>query len=435
MIKEETGSIEDLKFDSKNFNKHTAKGMGLLEKSLSNFGAGRSILVDKDNNIIAGNGIAEVAGQIGITKTRVVETTGDELVVVRRTDVTLDSKQGREMALADNATAASDLSWDMETLNEQAEAFDFDPGDWEVKEWNTAGYGDDDISENGSMVSRYGAPPFSVLDTRQGYWQEARERWLKLGIESEVGRGDNLLRFSKQTMINNGTSVFDPFLCELMYKWFCTKNGGILDCFAGGSVRGIVAGKTGHSYLGLELREEQVKANIDQRDEILGAEDISVNWVIGDSNVTLDSVDQKFDMIFSCPPYADLEHYSDNEADLSNMEYKDFLTAYRSIIKKSVSKLKDDRFAVFVVGEVRANEGDYYNFVSDTIQAFKDAGMVYYNEIILLNSAGSLPLRAGRLFNASRKVGKMHQNILVFYKGDIKKIKNNFGVVVEEGDD
>lgn len=95
------GSIEQLKFDDKNFNKHTEYGMGLLEKSLRENGAGRSILVDKDDNIIAGNGIVEAAINAGIKKTRVVEVTGDELVVVKRTDLELDSQQGRRMALGE----------------------------------------------------------------------------------------------------------------------------------------------------------------------------------------------------------------------------------------------------------------------------------------------------------------------------------------------
>ena len=112
------GYIKELKYDKKNFNKHTEFGMGLLEKSLSKFGAGRSVLVDKDNNIIAGNGIVEAASSMGITKTRVIETTGDELVVVKRKDVELDSEVGREMALADNATASVDLDWDKDLLRE-----------------------------------------------------------------------------------------------------------------------------------------------------------------------------------------------------------------------------------------------------------------------------------------------------------------------------
>lgn len=121
-------SIKDLKFDGKNFNQHTKEGMALLEKSLQELGAGRSILVDKDNNIIAGNGIVEAAGQAGLEKVKIVETTGDEIVAVKRTDMSLDSKEGREMALADNATASADLEWDYERLLDE-----FDPK--EIKDW------------------------------------------------------------------------------------------------------------------------------------------------------------------------------------------------------------------------------------------------------------------------------------------------------------
>lgn len=121
--------ISDLKFDDKNFNKHTQAGMGLLEKSLKEFGAGRSILIDKDNNIIAGNGIIEAAGQAGFEKVKIVETTGDEIVAVKRTDVSLNSDMGREMALADNATAAADLDWDKDTIGEF-----FEPED--VEKWS-----------------------------------------------------------------------------------------------------------------------------------------------------------------------------------------------------------------------------------------------------------------------------------------------------------
>jgi len=109
-------TIKDLKFDDKNFNKHTEFGMSLLEKSLRENGAGRSILLDKDGNIIAGNGVVEAAGQIGLEKVKIVETTGDEIIAVKRTDVSLNSKKGREMALADNATASADLEWDSENL-------------------------------------------------------------------------------------------------------------------------------------------------------------------------------------------------------------------------------------------------------------------------------------------------------------------------------
>lgn len=125
-------TIKDLKFDDKNFNKHTEFGMSLLEKSLRENGAGRSILLDKDNNIIAGNGIVESAGQIGLENVRIVETTGDELIAVKRTDISLNSEQGRKMALADNATAKADIEWDEENLKSE-----FD--EQELKDWGVVG--------------------------------------------------------------------------------------------------------------------------------------------------------------------------------------------------------------------------------------------------------------------------------------------------------
>lgn len=121
-------SIKELKFDDKNFNKHTEYGMSLLEKSLRENGAGRSILIDKDNNIIAGNGIVEAAGQIGFEKVKIVEATGDEIIAVKRTDISLNSKKGRKMALADNATAKADLAWDDENLSAEF-------NDEELKNW------------------------------------------------------------------------------------------------------------------------------------------------------------------------------------------------------------------------------------------------------------------------------------------------------------
>lgn len=123
-------NIKDLKFDDKNFNDHTEFGMSLLEKSLQDYGAGRSILIDKNNNIIAGNGIVEAAAQAGIENVRIVETQGEEIVAVKRTDIDLHTQKGREMAFADNATASVDLSWNEDNIKEQTEKWDFDTSDW-----------------------------------------------------------------------------------------------------------------------------------------------------------------------------------------------------------------------------------------------------------------------------------------------------------------
>lgn len=284
-----------------------------------------------------------------------------------------------------------------------------------------------------------------------------------MGIESEKGRGDNLLQFSETAKLNKkvvkatscstdwmkrgpqnesgeektGTSIFDPVLCELAYRWFSPSGGTIIDPFAGGSVRGIVASKLGRRYVGHELRPEQVAANREQATQLCGMDPLPPVWVEGDSR-GMDKTcgDVEADMLLTCPPYADLEVYSDDPADLSTLGYADFRAAYFEIIAKACKLLKADSFAVCVVGEVRDKKGNYYDFVGDTVQAFRDAGLHFYNEAILVTAVGSLPIRAGKQFSASRKLGKTHQNVLVFVKGDGKRAAQRCGEVeIEVPDD
>lgn len=225
-----------------------------------------------------------------------------------------------------------------------------------------------------------------------------------------------------------GTSIFDPVLCELAYRWFCPPGGLILDPFAGGSVRGIVANKVGRRYVGVDLRPEQIEANIAQAEIICEAP--LPRWYCGDSREIEEIAEGvEADFIFSCPPYADLEVYSDDPRDLSTLGYPEFRDAYFEIIAKACSLLKPDRFACFVVGEVRDARGAYYGFVPDTIAAFRAAGLDFYNEAILVTAAGSLPIRAGKQFSTTRKLGKTHQNVLVFVKGDPKKATEAIGEV------
>lgn len=125
-------NIESLQQDDKNFNKGTKKGRGLIDKSIRKFGAGRSILLDKNNRIIAGNKTQELAKEAGIKKVIVIDAKPDELVAVRRGDVDLDSEKGREIALADNATSAANLDWDDEALARAQEEIGLSVEDWGV---------------------------------------------------------------------------------------------------------------------------------------------------------------------------------------------------------------------------------------------------------------------------------------------------------------
>jgi DNA modification methylase len=283
-----------------------------------------------------------------------------------------------------------------------------------------------EIIQDELLRDKFIEPPFSILDTKSGNWQRRKKQWSRLGIQSEIGReakaingGTDIYRkiSEKEGYDNkdNYVSIFDPALCEVLYHWFCQDGGTILDPFAGGSVRGIVANYLGYKYTGIDIREEQVKSNREQALKILSIENQPL-WFTGDSNELLDiEFNTQFDLVMSCPPYADLEVYSDLEGDISNKPYKIFLELYESIIEKSCNHLKKGGFACFVVGEVRDKNGFYLGFVPDTIKAFEKCGMKFYNEAILLNPIASASMRANGNMK-SKKLVKVHQNILVFKK-------------------
>jgi hypothetical protein len=277
--------------------------------------------------------------------------------------------------------------------------------------------------EHKSLVERFIIPPLSVFRAASGYWQDRKKAWLSLGIQSEKGRDDGMLKnlAALEKKVRGSTlpseSIFDPVLCEIMYRWFCPPGGQILDPFAGGSVRGIIAGSLDYNYTGIDLRQAQIDANYSQINIVRDRKPI---WICGDSRDmdTYLSLDFEADFVFSCPPYADLEVYSEQREDLSNMDYSEFCAAYEIIIKKACSHLKDDSFAAFVVGEARSKTGHYYGLVPDTVKAFEKAGVRFYNEMILVTQIAAKALTVAEGFVKSRKIGKIHQNILVFVKGD-----------------
>lgn len=453
--------MTELKYDPRNYRIHTDKNKRLIRKSLEECGAGRSILFDREDCIIAGNGVYEQAKELGL-RVRIIESDGTELIAIKRTDLSTEDTRRKTLALADNYTQDTSV-FDFDAIMEDFGADELDAWEFKVDDLRI----DEDIpigdvrpyqARAGCLKERFIIPPFSLLDTRLGNWQDRKRAWLELGIKSDDGREKeitfgrmaqpprvyevrNAIREKTGTDPSWGelekycqdhgiplmdrTSVFDPVLCELVYRWFNIPDGIILDPFAGGSVRGIVAAKLGMFYYGVDLRKEQIEANNKNAKEVMGeyACQCYPIWKCGDSRwIDKHFADLKADMLFSCPPYADLEVYSDNPADLSTMDYPEFMQAYKEIIRKSCSLLKNDRFAVFVVGEVRDKKGVYRSFVHDTIVAFQEAGLQYYNEMVLVNMIGSLAMRAGKQFSNSRKIGKVHQNVLVFYKGDPKKI-------------
>lgn len=504
----------------------------------------------------------------------------------------------------------------------------------------------------GIISDKFIIPPFSVLNAREGLWQKRKRAWINIGIKSEIGedimKGESKnfrqkgYKFAEKhnkeldektqkalgcyasgfgSIVDRrqgtitGTSIFDPVLCELMYEWFCPKGGQIVDPFAGGSVRGIVASMLSRYYWGCDLSENQIAANYEQSFDIFGQEEIPIKissasmrqlfngcdpeyiknvchatccegksqpesvmitihpseelkikqaggtikngflqpkenkkccfkneynlcnlhatnekpfgciaspftlnsndtliirnryrllkcyndgnrlpayiifkkslelifgeekiaklvyhldnggddlivtmslknyqilidndnkkhsekknvgfipyWILGDSLDELENAPNA-DFIFSCPPYGNLEIYSDDPRDISNMDYRDFIDTMGKIVLNACMKLKDNRFACFVVSDFRDKKGFYHNFISDVITLFLKCGLRLYNECILVTAIGSLPIRITKQFESGRKIGKTHQNVLIFYKGDPDKIKNIFSKKIEK---
>lgn len=299
------------------------------------------------------------------------------------------------------------------------------------------------------LHAKFGWPPFSILNTISWDWQRRKDEWENIFKDSTKGR--DVKRFNAtptNTFSARGAeakqpesvSEFDPYLCELMYKWFSCDGDTILDPFAGGCVRGTVAAILGRDYLGIDLSKEQIDANDAQFEEIKSQYDgidMYPIWIHGDAYEVLNQLPvNNYDMVFTCPPYYNLERYTKDPRDLSNLPtYQDFLVKYCDILMKASWALKEDSFFVIVVSEIRANSQDisqsyYRGLVPDTIQILRDCCQLhYYNEIILENAIGSLPIRAPKYFNRFRKIGRHHQNILVFYKGDITHIEEKFGPV------
>lgn len=415
--------------------------------------------------------------------------------------------------------------------------------------------------EGAPLSKRFVVPPFSIMDAKQGPWQDRKREWIQLGIKGEEGRQDTagannicseewgrgqksefyeendarcdghglsesqsrLDGFKKKvdavpggggprsarrlapkdagrvfgqdivkgenknfsadyaTQHNDevtdsqqkalgvynapggavqeragggtaGTSVFDPVLCECVYRWFAPPGGHVLDPFAGESTKGIVATYLGYQYTAMELRPEQIAANNKQAATVRKQlEDwhtqgfnwvpqpvqVSPNWIQGDS-VQLDNTlpfGEEYDLIFTSPPYYDLEIYSASEKDGSAFEtYEKFMAWYEEIFRQAVSRLKDNRFLVVKVGEVRDEKGELRNFVGDNVSIFKRLGLRFYNDIILYTAIGSLPVRIGAQFPKYRKIGRTHQYVLVFWKGsnNFKNIPAELGVLAKD---
>lgn len=379
--------------------------------------------------------------------------------IIRAANLSADEQ--REFIIKDNASFGS---WDMDILANEWDSQDLE--DWGLDVWqdNSDGEGEsstgDSSPANASLNDRFVVPPFSILDTRKGYWQARKKMWRELIGDMGESRNDTLLHSPEvkykdlyqrtrkhreelglsfkeyldkyvpddvkeraaSKALSAGVSLLDPVMAELVCRWFGLERCKSFDCFAGDSVFGYVSAHLGNEFVGIELRPEQAQLNNER------TEGMAARYICDDGQNVAQHIDtDSQDLLFSCPPYFNIEHYSDLENDASNQKsYDDFIQILRNAFTAAIGCLKENRFAVIVVGDVRdKSTGFYYDFCGDIKRIFKEGGMSLYNELILIETAASTAMRAGR-YMESRKVAKMHQNILVFYKGKTKDIKKYY---------
>jgi ParB-like chromosome segregation protein Spo0J len=187
-------SLADLTLDPQNARKHGARNLETIEAALREVGAGRSIVVDEDGVILAGNATVEAAAKAGLSKVKIVDTDADTIVALRRSG--LSRKAKARLALFDNRAGELAEGWETEVLN-QLIAGGVSVDDIWTSDELAALLKVKDAADAERLRDRFGVPPFSVLDARQGYWQDRKRAWLALGIESELGRGGGTWRESQ----------------------------------------------------------------------------------------------------------------------------------------------------------------------------------------------------------------------------------------------
>lgn len=278
------------------------------------------------------------------------------------------------------------------------------------------------------LAEEFIIPPFDILNAQTSRWQDRKRQWLDLGLQSWKGRDENLVFNNKDfarsigVMPELNTSVFDPVLCEVAYRWFSGPGHTVLDPFAGGSVRGLMAGMLGRAYSGNDLSADQIKENIGQCEDFVRRgliRDFPPSWSVGDSQDWVKTLPgESVDLIFTCPPYYDLEKYSRAPGELSRMRYEEFDKVYADILAGAAAALREDRFAVIVTGNVRDGKGRIRDLRQATVAAMESAGLAYVQDAILMTMVVSAAIRARAPFIGKRGLTRIHQDVSVFCKGD-----------------
>ncbi len=268
-----------------------------------------------------------------------------------------------------------------------------------------------------SMADRIGFLPISIWKPN---WTITKELKAIVGddgssraLDIKSGNHRTMGASYKETLggASNSVSIFNPHLAQMILSAYCPPKAKIYDAFAGGGTRGFIASAMGHEYTGVELRQEEVDRILRQQDEL------STPFTLYCADSRFYPIDEGiYDFSYSCPPYYNLEVYSDLLGDMSNVEtYEEFLGMLKDSLGITYKGLKDDALCVWVVGNLRRKDGSLIHFNGDTVRIGQEVGFKLWDELIFWGASDSAVQRSGQ-FEANRKSVRVHESIIIFKK-------------------
>jgi len=276
-------------------------------------------------------------------------------------------------------------------------------------------------NEKIEAAGEYYNVPDPKFATRRGCWQGSKGFSNVVLSKNEIKGGKVIHNNSKS--LNGNASVLDPTACEIIAR-MCMPKGGthVYNPFGGGVQMGFVSGSCGFDYIASEIRQNQCDAN-----NAICQGFNNVKWHKSDTSKFIPH--KKSDLTFSCPPYYRVEKYIDYdgtppEGEINHLNsYEEFRNTLFQGYTNAILAMKDNTFFVVMVGDSRDNNGAYYGCEAEHELFFKAQGLHIYNKIIYLESEFTRFAQAKKTLH-HRKFPKADQKILMFYKGDMKKIKD-----------
>lgn len=235
--------------------------------------------------------------------------------------------------------------------------------------------------------------------------------WRRLtGETGHTGARDEVFRADHDSIYTGTHSVFPAPLMEMIIVRYAGEVGSsILDAFAGGPPRGLVSTIMGHHYVGFEIRQEQ----IDENEALLSSLKLKGATYINGDGRFLD-INDTFDCAITCPPYHDLEVYSDQQDDISNLgSYAEFNASMWLCSQAHRERMKPGSFVCIIVGNFRDKNGNLIDFPGDTIDNFQEAGFLFWQDIILSKNFASAAVRASNAWRGLKLVPR-HERLLIF---------------------